>query len=218
MGVPALPFWIAFIEVRERDKFRVPKRAFLRLAKEAKSLFQYQLNLAGRALSPANLRMIASRLGRWLRGEVRNDVRVVRGEMFTAVAMVYLLEGRYGSLEGPMGEQFLGAIRDRYPDLATADVSEIFDHIQHYDSEQLIGVINLVKGRLFERLVELEENADGDKWRARSNEDMTEPGSDLVFTDTETGAEIEVSVNDHRLKPVACCYGSKPDRSAVRPI
>jgi len=25
-------------------------------------------------------------------------------------------------------------------------------------------------------------------------------------------------VNDHRLKPVAFCYGSKPDRLAIRPI
>lgn len=187
-------FWIAFIEVREHDRFRIPKRAFLRVARESKSLFQYQLNLARRALSPQNLQVIASRLGRWLRGDVRNDVRVVRGEIFTAVAMVYLLEGRHESLDGPMGEQFLGAIRDRYSDLATADVGEISDHMQQYDPEQLVGVISLVKGRLFERLVELEENADGDKWRARSHDDMTEPGSDLVFTDTETGTEIEVSL------------------------
>ena len=187
-------FWIAFIEVREHNKFRVPKRAFLRLARESKALFQYQLELAGRALSRKNLRVIASRLGRWLRGDVRNDARVVRGEMFTAVAMVYLLEGRHGSLEGPLGEQFLGAIRDRYPNLATADVGEISAHMQQYDPEQLVGVISLVKGRLFERLVELEENADGDKWRARSHEDMSEPGSDLVFTDMETGIEVEVSL------------------------
>jgi hypothetical protein len=51
----------------------------------------------------------------------------------------------------------------------------------------------MIKGRMFERLVELHENADGDEWRATLHDDPSYPGSDIVFT-SDGGERIEVSL------------------------
>ena len=187
-------FWTAFTELKTRDRFALPTRAFLGIGRETKSLFRYQFELAKHALSPSNLEKIGSRLKAWFQGDVGTDIRNVRGEMFTATAMVYLLAGRQDQLDGPLGEEFLASIRDRFPELETESVRGIADFMQAYDPDQLVGVISLIKGRLFERLVMLEENSDGDRWSAISQEDMSHRGADLIFLDAETGTEVEVSL------------------------
>ncbi len=78
--------------------------------------------------------------------------------------------------------------------MADASINEISEHMQQYSSEQMIGVINLVKGKLFERLVARYENQDSDAWVAALHEDESYPGSDLVFENLETGETVEVSL------------------------
>jgi hypothetical protein len=58
----------------------------------------------------------------------------------------------------------------------------------------MVGVINVIKGKMFEHLVAIHENTDGDEWKARLHEDESYPGSDIIFTNVETGDEIEVSL------------------------
>ena len=106
----------------------------------------------------------------------------------------------YTKLEGPLGDIFIQSIRDRWSSkLSDASVEEIAEYMTVYDTEQLVGVMNVIKGKMFEHMVELHENADGDEWGAALHEDESYPGSDIVFTNLETGEIVEVSlkaVND----------------------
>jgi hypothetical protein len=187
-------FWIGFEEARSTGGFQIPSRAFKRGWDETKSLFQYQYEILKRNLTPANLASMAGRARAWLTGEIPLGRKTQRGEVMATVATACLLAGQYGRLEGPLGREFIGAIRDRYPDLADASVDEIADHMRQYSGEQLVGVTNLIKGKLFERLVARYENQDNDAWKAYLHEDESYPGSDLTLRNEDTGDVLEISL------------------------
>ena len=64
----------------------------------------------------------------------------------------------------------------------------------NYSDEQIPGVINTIKGKFFENLSEIHENADGDEWTALLHEDESYPGSDMIITNSETGETMELSL------------------------
>jgi len=121
------------------------------------------------------------------------DMPTLRGELAATVALAWLLAGEEDKLTGPLGQEFLGAIRDRFPDLAAANMSEIAIAMGDYDVEQIPGVINLIKGKLFERLVARYENEDHDQWQAVMHDDEFYPGSDITLIN-DNGDRIEVSL------------------------
>ena len=123
-------------------------------------------------------------------------MRQINGEGFATIAMGYLLAGQLEKLEGPLGEAFLEAIRLRWsaqlgPDATTDEIATLF---QDYTPEQMVGVVNTVKGKMFEIMVTNAENADGDAWTARMHTDESFPGSDIIFTNEETGEHLEISL------------------------
>ena len=69
------------------------------------------------------------------------------------------------NLQGPIGREFVEAIRDLFPDLREANLEQIAEHMRTYGPEQLMGVMNEIKGKFFERLVAHYENSDDDQWR-----------------------------------------------------
>ncbi len=124
--------------------------------------------------------------------------------------MAWLLTARdFARFEGPLGTEFIAAISDRYPDLAEASLARIADQMAAYDPDQLAGVISLIKGKLFERLVALHENADGDGWQAVLHEDESFPGSDIDLVNEATG---EVQAKGHFLRD-----GMRPVKPWPRP-
>jgi hypothetical protein len=155
-------FWVGFKEAAATGSFRVPWRAVEGIASETKALYVYQADIIRRSLSPSNLRTMWSRLTAWLSGDILSDKPQLRGELFTTAAMAWLLAREFDRLDGPLGREFIGAIRDRYPDLAQASLDQIADHMARYDADQLAGVVSMIKGKLFERLVALHENTDAD--------------------------------------------------------
>lgn len=187
-------FWTGFVELKSQGSFTVPKRTFLGIYEETKSLFSHQYQILKNALTPTNLKMMAGRLWAWLKGEIPLNKPMLRGEIFPTLAMTWLLAHQYKKLEGPLGQEFVGAIRDRFPDLADATISEIADYMDQYDAEAMVGVLNVIKGKLFERLVALYENNDDDKWTAALHSDESYPGSDIIFTNEETGEVTEISL------------------------
>ena len=87
------------------------------------------------------------------------------------------------------------SIRDRWPDLSDASIDEISTYMStNYSDEQIPGVINTIKGKFFENLSEIHENADGDEWTALLHEDESYPGSDMIITNSETGDTMELSL------------------------
>jgi len=123
-------------------------------------------------------------------------MKTINGEAFATGAMAYLIAGQHEKLDGPLGDVFLQAIRLRWsaqfsPDATVEDIAARF---REYDTDQLEGVINTIKGKMFEVMVTKQENLDGDQWQARMHTDESFPGSDIVFTNEETSQQIEVSL------------------------
>jgi hypothetical protein len=190
-------FWTGFEEAKRTGSFKIPMRLVMTACKRTTELFGYQWRALSAALSPSNLQQMGLRLKAWLLGEIHDEAREprLRGEIFCAVAMAALLQGRENELTGPLGGLFLQSIRDRYPELINADVHEIASYMSgRYGDDEIGGAINLIKGKLFENVVEAHENADGDEWIAHLHEDESYPGSDIIFTNIETGETMEVSL------------------------
>ena len=187
-------FWTGFQEARSKGSFSVPLRALKHIGQETKELTTFQWHILRNNLSASNLKLIGMRLRAWLRGEIALDNPTLRGEIAPTVLMAYVLKGHYEELQGPMGQEFLEAIRDRWPELHDASISEIAANMSEYDAAQLTGVISEIKGKLFERLVTVEENSDNDHWHAVMHTDETYPGSDLILTNDETGHVVELSL------------------------
>jgi hypothetical protein len=159
-------------------------------------LFKHQYNILKNVCSLKNIKKVAERIRIYLKGEFPVDMKTINGEAFATGAMAYLIAGQYEKLEGPLGDTFLQAIRLRWSAQFSPDatVEDIADRFREYDSDQLEGVINTIKGKMFEIMVTKEENQDGDQWQAKMHTDESFPGSDIIFTNEETSEQIEVSL------------------------
>lgn len=193
-------FWLAFKSAGGREKLGTA--TLVRLGPEAvgitRAVAGHQWGILKKVARPSNVRTVASRMRAFLLGERPvADAKRRRGEIFASAGLAHLLQGRTEAFDGPLGEMFLQSVRDRWadigPDASAEEIAE-FMRDRDYTAEQLEGVVNVIKGKMFERLVEKHENADGDRWTARLHGDESFAGSDIVFTDAETGREIEVSL------------------------
>ncbi len=189
-------FIVGFMEIKKGKSFRIPVRLLKTVIDEVMALTKFQAVSLKDMLSPSNLKRIYNSFTEWLRGDDVPDPRLVRGDIFTPLAMSMLIAGNYQQLEGPMGKAFLQAIRLRWssqfgPD---ASVEEIAARFQDYDTDALLGATNTIKGKMFEILVTDTENSNDDEWTAHMHTDETYPGSDIVFTNPETGQQLDVSL------------------------
>ncbi len=188
-------FWVGFEEVKNHGNFKIPKRMFKLIIIKTKNIFSHQLKILKNTLTINNLKIAGLRLKQWLNGDIV-DIRKINGELFAAVAMGYLLSRHYEKLRGPLGNIFEEAIRLRWSSQFDDNTSleEIAERFKEYDEEQLQGAINTIKGKMFEILVEKAENADNDNIFAKMYEDESFPGSDIIFTNNETGEQLAVSL------------------------
>jgi hypothetical protein len=189
-------FWVGFSEAKETGSFTIPKRMVLKVGDTTRELFKHQLNILKHVLSPKTIKDVGERFLGYLKGEFPVDMKTINGETFATAAMAYLMADKYEKLEGPLGDTFLEAIRLRWsaqfsPDATVEDIAARF---REYDTDQLEGVINTIKGKMFEIMVTKQENHDGDQWQARMHTDESFPGSDIIFTNEETSQQIEVSL------------------------
>jgi len=189
-------FWIGFIEAKATGSFLVPKRMILKAWTTASGLFKHQINILKNVLSLKNIKTVAERISIYLKGELPFDMKSINGETFATGAMAYLIAGHYEKLEGPLGDSFLQAIRLRWsaqfsPDATVEDIAARF---REYDTDQLEGVINTIKGKMFEIMATKQENLDGDQWKAKMHTDESFPGSDIILTNEETNQQIEISL------------------------
>lgn len=187
-------FWVGFEEAKLNGSFAVPVRALTRIGTETKDLAAFQWDSIRNNLSPSALMQMGSRLKAWLTGEIPIDRPILRGQVAPAVLMAQVLASEHDQLQGPIGREFVEAIRDRFPKLREADLEQIADHMRTYEPEELMGVMNVIKGKFFERLVAHYKNLDDDQWRAVLHEDERYPGSDIIFLNEETGESIELSL------------------------
>lgn len=192
--------WLGFTQVRDGRPFKEGidlQEAGMR----TKGLFLHQWQLLKKVLSIENLTTVKNRVWAFLNGDLaieQHSTQKENGEFFATVAMAYLLSGQVDKLQGPLGETFIEAIRYRWSAQFDADtpVSEIAESFQqnYTDPAAIEGAINTIKGKMFEILVTKQENSDGDRWSAKMHSDETFPGSDIIFTNQETGEVVEVSL------------------------
>ncbi len=206
-------FLAGFGEARKTGSFTIPKRLIFSIFSQAWAIFKYQFGILRAVLSIENLKLVGRRLKAFLSGDIPVDMKTFNGETFATVAMAYLLAGRYDTLDGPLGETFLNAIRLRWSAQfdENATVEDIAGRFREYDEEQLAGVMNTIKGKMFEVMVADQENLDSDSWQAYMHTDESFPGTDIVFTDIRTGEQVDVS-----LKAVAESNTSMIEHALVR--
>ena len=189
-----LIFLFGFKNILYTKKFGDIK--YLSLLSMTKDLSLHQFHFLKNVVNLENLQLVGSRLKAFLTGDFPVDQKIVNGEVFSTVAMAYLIGGQHEKLEGPLGEAFIQAIRLRWSAQLgeTATIEEISEHFQQYDISQLEGVTNTIKGKMFEILVTDQENTDRDNWTAKMHEDESFPGSDIIFYNSETNETLEVSL------------------------
>ncbi len=135
-------FWLVFEAVQRGST--LGKRLLVRLLPEVfgktKTLFTYQWQALKPTLSLDNLRLVGGHLREFLFGQKSGpDPARCRGEICASAAMAALLQGRADEFDGPLGEIFLQAIRDRWsavgPDASSIEIAE-FMRSQAYSQEQ----------------------------------------------------------------------------------
>ena len=189
-----LIFLFGFQNIMHSKSFNDIK--YYQLFTMTRKLTNHQWNLVKNIASTDNLKTIGKRIKEFLVGDFPVDQKVINGEVFSTVAMAYLIGGQHEKIEGPLGEAFIQAIRLRWSAQLgeTATIEEISEHFKQYDISQLDGAANTIKGKMFEILVTDQENTDSDNWTAKMHEDESFPGSDIIFYNSETNETLEVSL------------------------
>lgn len=197
-------FWVGFEETKDKGSFVIPRRMFRRIRAKTFELFRFQYKIIKNTVSYDTLKVAGDKAWAWLNGDfILPSESRVRGEMFFAGAVACLLQRDYSQLDGPLGKIFLQSIRDRWSqELSNASAEKISEYFGRYDADQMVGVVNVIKGKMFEHLVAAHENSDDDEWLARLHEDESYPGSDIIFTNVETGQELEVSLKAAGNEPI----------------
>jgi hypothetical protein len=189
-------FWVGFEESRKSGSFSIPVKTLISISSKTKKIFKYQFEVLKNALTIENIKLFGQRFKLWLNGDLVLEQKVLNGEVFANVAMAYLISEQYEKLKGPFGDVFLESIRLRWSSQLGEDatVQEIAELFREYSPEQLQGAINTIKGKMFEVMVTNTENTDNDVWQAKMHEDESFPDSDIIFTNSETGESIEISL------------------------
>ena len=186
-------FFLGFSQLKNGGKF---KAHFLKSGNIAQELFRHQWSIIKNVFNLENLKYVFKKFWDYLNGNLPLDQKLLNGEIFSTIAMACLLSGEYQKLEGPLGEKFIEAIRLRWSAQfdENSSLEDIADRFREYDADQLPGVINTIKGKMFELLVEDQELKDGDNWSASLHSDESFPGSDVIFVNESSSESIEISL------------------------
>ena len=195
-------FWTLFSQTKKETYLgsdpillKINKNIILKSFEKTKNLLSYQSESIKHTFSSENIIDCGRKLKGWFTGDFLRDLPNVRGDIFVSASIGYLLIGKYDAFGGPIGQMFIQSIRDRWPKLEDASIGEISEFMKEQYSEDAIpGVINVIKGKLFEHLSVAHENADGDEWTASLHSDETYPGSDMIMENTQNGETIELSL------------------------
>ena len=184
-------FWTSFEQVNDPRNNKILKSTY----EKTKNLLIHQKDSLQHTFTRENIEDTYKKLHAWFTGDYLENLPKIRGDVFVSLAIGQLLIGKHENFDGPLGQIFLKSIRERWSQLENATPEDISVFMNEaYSQDQIPGVINVIKGKFFENLVETHENADGDEWTALMHEDESYPGSDMIMTNAETGETIELSL------------------------
>jgi len=192
-------FYFGFSEVKKNRPFSIPKRMFDEIGSMSFKLTKMQWEILKKILHPKNAKknftVIGKRIKAWLKGDLILKQNIIDDEKLIAIYMTGLINNDSEILNDPIGKEFIFSIKDRIPDLADSNLSEIGQFFENYDErEKLTGILNLIKGKFFERLVVLKENLDHDELSAELIKDEMNPSTDIIVKNNLTGEKLELSL------------------------
>lgn len=119
----------------------------------------------------------------------------IKGEIFLAGCLAYLLQGNYKGLEGPFAQLWIESWRLAFPNKLTPDagLEEIKALAESYDGDAFVKIQQNVNSKFYEVLEATHENIDGDDWSADLLEGQNHPVSDAIFYNSETGRAYEIN-------------------------
>ena len=126
---------------------------------------------------------------------VTNVKSRMKGEVFSAVSLAYLLQGNYRGLEGPFGKLWLESWKLAFPEKLNTDssVEDIKNLAESYNQDEFVLVKQNVTSKFYELLEVTHENADGIQWSKELIQEQNNPASDAIFFNPETGKSIEIN-------------------------
>jgi hypothetical protein len=119
----------------------------------------------------------------------------IKGEIFLAGCLAYLLQGNFRGLEGPFSQLWLQSWLLAFPNKLASDAGpvEIKALAESYDGDAFDRVRQNVTSKFYEVLETTHENIDGDVWSAKLIEAQNNPVSDAIFFSSETGNAYEIN-------------------------
>tara|TARA_B100001123_G_scaffold395468_1_gene477049 strand:- start:67 stop:1689 length:1623 start_codon:yes stop_codon:yes gene_type:complete len=189
--------YLSFFEIKKSNKKSLSVMTIMRICKNAYK-FTYKISKSMMSLlfkdMPGLFKQIKENVKLWMKADL-DFKKKIKGEIFFAGSMAYLLEGKNEKLNGPLSEMWLDAWRMSYTDKlgSEATVDQIREIAESYSNDQMPYVENLVQSKFYEILESTHENMDGDKWSAKLFEDPAHPGTDVRFYNSETKQTYEVN-------------------------
>jgi len=189
--------YLSFSEIKNSGKKSLSILSIMRICKNAYK-FTYEISKSMMNLlfkdMPDLFKQIKANVKLWMNADL-DFKKKIKGEIFFAGSMAYLLDGKSSNLQGPLSEMWLDAWRMSYTDKlgSEATVDQIREMAESYSTEQMPYVENLVQSKFYEILESNYENMDGDKWSAKLFEDPAHPATDVRFYNSETQQTYEVN-------------------------
>jgi len=189
--------YLSFFEIKKSNKKSLSVMTIMRICKNAYK-FTYKISKSMMSLlfkdMPGLFKQVKENVKLWMKADL-DFKKKIKGEIFFAGSMAYLLEGKNEKLNGPLSEMWLDAWRLSYTDKlgSEATVDQIKEMAESYSNDQMPYVENLVQSKFYEILESTHENMDGDKWSAKLFTDPNHPGTDVRFYNSETKQTYEVN-------------------------
>ena len=189
--------YLSFTEIKNSGKEKLRLSSVGRIATNA-STFTYKIGKSLMTLLLKDMPGLFNQIKENVYSFIQLNIdykKKVKGEVFFAASMAYLLDGRTESFEGPISQMWLGAWRMSFTNKLNpnASIDEIKTLAQSYNIEQLPGVDNLVQSKFYEILESNYENMDGDYWSAELFTNPTHPATDVRFFNSKTNQTYEVN-------------------------
>ena len=189
--------YLSFSEIKNSGKKGLGPMSVIRICKNAYK-FTYKLSKSMMNLlfkeMPDLFKQIKENVKLWMNADL-DFKKKIKGEIFFAGSMAYLLDGKSSNLQGPLSEMWLEAWRMSFTNklVPNASIDEIRKLAESYSADQMPSVENLVQSKYYEILESTYENMDGDKWSAKLFEDPAHPATDVRFYNSETQQTYEVN-------------------------
>ena len=190
--------YLAFLEIREfKANETLSLRAIRRIASHSFTYTRKISSSLGQLIfrdTPKLFTEVSNNIQDAWNGVINVQARI-KGEIFLAGSLAYLLQGNQQGLEGPFGQLWLQAWRDAFSNKlsANADTDEIRRLALSYDADELQRVQQNVTSKFYEIVETRHENADGDVWSAELLQSQNHPVSDAIFFNSETGQAYEIN-------------------------